>query len=418
MNLEEFIDDFERDEEAQRRRLAAEKSYAITEHLEAVEDRLEATLQGDSLFGSTAPDIFVGRSGYPSVSAGVLSPVDPDTDASRYVTSSDWYERGLSIDSVFQARSGLLNANQPTNVHVADAWNGFTGVRREVAIADRPVDVEVELANQPTVDLSVDSIASPSGPRATADDAQLAENPHVPRAVEKTLSDDDWRATGAMTYLYNRGFDVYEINTILSAGALGQTSQRKLVPTRWSITAVDDTVSQYLRGTIRNASSIDQTEVRYAEFLGNQFWVILTPGRWEFELVEMKAPQSVWNPRGGDYWIGSDHESFEGRTEYVDETAGAYYAARLGVLEALAERDRQATALVLRNVTDAYWGPVGVWLIRETVRDAVSNESATAESFHGAIERIANELPISHDRLQRHSVLTAGRQTTLSAFDR
>ncbi len=417
MNLEEFIDDFERDEEAQRRRLAAEKSYAITEHLEDVEDRLEATLQGDSLFGSTAPDIFVGRSGYPSVSAGVLSPVDPDTDASRYVTSSDWYERGLSIDSVFQARSGLLNANQPTNVHVADAWNGFTGVRREVAIADRPVDVEVELANRPTVDLSVDSIASPSGPRATADDAQLAENPHVPRAVEKTLSDDDWRATGAMTYLYNRGFDVYEINTILSAGALGQTSQRKLVPTRWSITAVDDTVSQYLRGTIRNAGSIDQTEVRYAEFLGNQFWVILTPGRWEFELVEMKAPQSVWNPRGGDHWIGSDHESFEGRTEYVDETAGAYYAARLGVLEALAERDRQATALVLRNVTDAYWGPVGVWLIRETVRDAVSNDPAMAESFHGAIERITKELPISHDRLQRHSVLTAGRQTTLSAFD-
>lgn len=416
MRLEEFIDGLERDDESHKRQLAQEKSYAITEYLTDVERRIEETVQGDSLFGSTAPSIFVGRSGYPRVSAGVLAPVAEDDHASDYVTSGEWYRQGFSIDDVFQARAGLLNSTQPTDVHVADEWDGFTGVRREVAIADRPVDVEVDLEDTPEIDLSVDRVATPRGPRAHASGAQLTENPHVPRAVEKTLSDDDWRAEGAMTHLYNRGFDVYDINTILSAGALGQTRNRTLVPTRWSITAVDDTVSQFLGGSLRNAGSIDAVEVRRAEYLGNQFWVILAPGNWEFELVEMKSPGSVWNPGRSGYWVASDHEGFDGRTQYVEETAGAYYAARLAVLEHLAERDRQAKALVLRHVTDDYWGPVGVWLIRETVRDAISTEPATAQSFHGAVAQLQEQLPIGMDDLRRSSEMVAGVQTDLSAF--
>jgi hypothetical protein len=93
----------------------------------------------------------------------------------------------------------------------------------------------------------------------------------VPRPVEKTLEDDDWRAEGAMTYLYRRGFDVYDINTILSAGALGQDRSRRLVPTRWSITAVDDTVGNYLRGTLRNAASVDEVQVWYNKYMTNEY---------------------------------------------------------------------------------------------------------------------------------------------------
>lgn len=61
MRLDEFIEGFERDEAAEKRRLAAEKSYAITDHLEDVERQFDEALQGDALFGSTAPEIFVGR---------------------------------------------------------------------------------------------------------------------------------------------------------------------------------------------------------------------------------------------------------------------------------------------------------------------------------------------------------------------
>ena len=417
MRLEEFIDGFERDESARRRQLAREKSYAITDHLEEAERQFEQVMQGDSLFGSTAPEIFVGRSNYPEVSTGLLSPMDRAADAAEFATSGDWYRRGFGIDDVLQRRTGLLNSTRSTQVDVEDVWDGFVGVQREVAIADHPVDVEVGLDGTPEVDLSVDDISTPTGPRARARDATLAENPHVPRPVEKTLEDDDWRAEGAMTYLYRRGFDVYEINTILSAGALGRGRERKLVPTRWSITAVDDTTGQYLRGQIHNARSIDEVQVWYNEYMANEYWVVLAPGNWEFELVELKAPGSIWNPEpDGSYYMAADSEGYGGRTGYVDETSGAYYAARLGVLEHLESLDRQATCLVIRHASDGYWAPVGVWQIREGVRNAFEGEPATAETFHGAVAQLESQLPVGLSALRRKSDLVAGMQSRLTDF--
>jgi hypothetical protein len=418
MRLDEFIDGFERDEAAERRRLAREKSYEITDHLDDVERQFEQVVQGDSLFGSTAPEIFVGRSNYPDISTGLLSPMDREADAADFATSGEWYQQGLGVDDVLQRRTGLLNSTRSTRVNVEDVWDGFVGVQREVAIADRPVDVEVGLDGRPEIDLSVDDISTPTGPRARATDATLAENPSVPRAVEKTLEDDDWQAEGAMTYLYRRGFDVYDINTILSAGALGQGRNRRLVPTRWSITAVDDTVGKYLRGSIHNAPSIDEVQVWYNEYMANDYWVILAPGNWEFELVELKAPGSIWNPDPeGAYYMAADSESYEGRTEYVDETSGAYYASRLAVLEHLESIDRQATCLVIRHASDGYWAPVGVWQIREGVRHAFEEgEPAVAETFHGAIRGLAGELPVSLGDLRRKSEFVAGIQSRLTDF--
>jgi hypothetical protein len=417
MRLDEFIEGFERDEDARRRQLAREKSYEITGYLDDVERQFEQVVQGDSLYGSTAPEIFVGRSNYPDVSTGLLSPMDHDADATRFATSGEWYQRGLDIDDVLKRRTGLLNSTRSAQVNVEDVWDGFVGVQREVAIADDPVDVEVGLTDTPEIDLSVDDIATPTGPRARAQDATLTENPSVPRPVEKTLEDDDWQAEGAMTYLYRRGFDVYDINTILSAGALGRGQNRRLVPTRWSITAVDDTIGQYLRGQIQNKASIDQVEVWYNEYMANDYWVVLAPGNWEFELVELKAPGSIWNPDpAGEYYLAADGESYEGRTGYVEETAGAYHASRLAVLEELADRGRQATCLVIRHASDAYWAPVGVWQLREGIRHAFEGESAIAQSFHGAIAELAPELPVSLGALRRKSDLVAGIQSQLTDF--
>jgi hypothetical protein len=235
--------------------------------------------------------------------------------------------------------------------------------------------------------------------------------------VKKTLEDDDWNAQGAMTYLYRRGFDVYDVNTILSAGALGRGENRRLVPTRWSITAVDDTVGQYLRGRIRDARSVDSVEIYRNEYLGNAYWVVLAPGRWEYELVEMKAPGSVWNPDPEEgVYMSSASEGYEGRTTYVDETAGAYYAARLGVLEHLEAVGRQAKVLVLRHVSDEYWGPVGVWQVREGVRHAFEGDHAAAESFPAAVRQLTEYLPVSLSDLRRKSTMVAGLQSTLADF--
>ena len=422
MGLDDYVEGLKPDEEYERRKLAEEKSYAITDYLDDARASFEAVKQGDSLYGATAPSVFVGRSSYPNVSAGILSPVAEESgaDADDYATSGAWYEQDLGIDNVLQYRTGLLNSQRSADVNVEDVWDGFVGTQREVAIADRPVDVEIGLASTPDFDpdqYAQPTANAPSGPNASVESADLTENPHVPRAVEKTLEDDDWRAQGAMVYLYEHGLDVYDVNRVLSVGALGQGENRRLVPTRWSITAVDDTVGQYLRGRIRDAPSVNGVEVRLNEYMGNRYWVILAPGNWEFELVEMKSPGSVWNPDpSGDVWMAAASEGYEGRTGYVEETAGAYYAARLGVLEHLADRGRQAKALVLREVSDDYWAPVGVWQIRESIRNAFDGERGEAETFHAAVSAVAEQLPVSLGSLRRKSEMVAGLQATLSEF--
>jgi len=416
MRLTEFIDEFEVDMEARKRELAEEKSYEVLDYIDGIEDRI-APVRGETHVGRASPEIFVGRSGYPNVSSGILAPTDPESNAAEHVTSGNWYDQGIGIENVLQYRTGLLNSQQASDVNVHDTWNGFIGTQREVAIADSPVDIELDLASAPNVDLQLGEVSAPTGPRAQAADATLTENPSVPRAVEKTLEDDDWQAQGAMNYLYRRGFDVYEINSILSAGALGQGENRRLVPTRWSITAVDDTIGELLRGQIRNAPSIDAVQVYEETYMGNRYWIVLAPGTWEFELVEMKSPGSVWNPSSdGSVWMQSAHEVYEGRTQYVEETAGAYYASRLGVLEHLVEQDRQAKALVLRGVSDDYWAPVGVWQIRESIRNAFDQRPATAETFHDAVNQLTSLLPVDSDALRRKSDMVSGVQSQLSNF--
>ncbi|WP_066412115.1 DNA repair protein NreA [Halorubrum aethiopicum] len=436
MRLDDYLE-FEANERAERRRLAREKDYGILDHLDSFERRFDAEVSDDAVVGSVSPSIFVGRSDYPNVSTGLLSPVGREERADSFRTSGAWYDEGVSIADVFERRTSLLNANRGVDVtdvgasgvgtggsgsdgaSVHDAWDGWLGVQREVAIADRPVDVEIGLDGTPDLDFEVglEDVKTPTGPRAAAREAALGENPHVPRPVKKTLEDDDWRAEGAMTYLYRRGFDVYEINTILSAGALGRGRNRRLVPTRWSITAVDDTIGKFLRGSIRDEPSIDRIEVHRNEYLGNAFWVILVPGNWEYELVELKAPGSIWNPDpDAGIYLAAASEGREGRTGYVEETAGAYYAARLGVLEHLHERGRQAKVLVCRHVSDDYWGPVGVWQVREAVRNAFEGERGTAETFGEAVRGVTDHLPISLGRLRRKSTMAAGLQANLADF--
>jgi hypothetical protein len=195
VRLDDYIDDLRPDEDRQRRELAAEKSYEILDFVEDVERGFEDAVQGDSLVGATAPSVFVGRSSYPNVSAGILSPVAGDADPEEFATSGEWYQQGLNIDSVLQYRTGLLNSRRAANVNVHDVWDGFVGTQREVAMADRPVDVEIGLSDSPEFDrdeYANPTANAPSGPNARAESAALGENPHVPRYVEKTLEDDDW----------------------------------------------------------------------------------------------------------------------------------------------------------------------------------------------------------------------------------
>ncbi len=89
----------------------------------------------------------------------------------------------------------------------------------------------------------------------------------------------------------------------------------------------------------------------------------------------------------------SDWECFGGRTTYAS-IGGCYYAARLAVGELLIRERRQASVIVLRETHPGYIMPVGVWQVREKVRNALQQKPHKYNTMDEALTRIANQFQI------------------------
>ncbi len=85
--------------------------------------------------------------------------------------------------------------------------------------------------------------------------------------------------------------------------------------------------------------------------------------------------------------IVEDYEGFKGRKQYAEE-GGGYYAARLAVAEALHKMRRQAGVIVFREIHPSYFIPLGVWVVRETVRAAFRNRCVKFETKMAALKYI------------------------------
>jgi hypothetical protein len=279
-------------------------------------------------FQGRTPSVFIGSHNYPKVNTGVLSPQHLGSPE-LMDSPKAWYENEFSIEKIASLRTSLVNSKKRFNVDESDNFLSHT---QEVAMARKPVDVEVELEKKPGASISGGRI-KPVSASGNVEEFLLTENPSVERKVEKAFYDNDLKAEKAVSELYSKGVDNYKILQSFSTGMLGEQDGRELVPTRWSITATDDIISKNIRDeSIKDYQELGQIEYYKNEYVGNEFHIFLIPGRWEYELIEMKRPGSVWNAMKNTY-IGQNHEPYSGRTEYADETSGAFYAARLGALE-------------------------------------------------------------------------------------
>ncbi len=374
-------------------------------------DMFQAQDVKEEFFGASPPTIFVGRYGYPDVNVGVLSPVDM-RDSADLDAPPQWHQQRQDIENIVARRASLVNSRTRTKVQDTDQ---FTDVAKEIAMARKPVDIEVGLKKKPRFDMDFNDRYAPYGPSESVENVELAENPSISRAVEKAVGDTDWKADGAMTYLYEKDMDPHKIQRVLSAGLLGEEDRRKMVPTRWSITASDDTIGKQLREDVKMHQELGEIRYFRSEYIGNVFHILLIPGRWEYELVEIKGAGSVWAP-GSKSFVKSNHEGYGGRTTYADETSGGYYAARLGPLEYLDRINRQSKVLVIREVTDEYWAPLGVWVIRETVRGAFDEGYGVVEDMNTALSNIKRQVSVDWSRIRRKSQMIQGLQKSLTQF--
>jgi hypothetical protein len=355
----------------------------------------------DSLNGSSPPSVFVGSYGYPKVSVGpMVPPIHGDT------TLLDCPELwlGKSLEEIVNFRLNLVRGIQKLSVE--NTKGRFIENLHEVAMSSRSMDSDLEFYKTTLPLTTIDGESAPFGPVGEIKSAKFS-NTRSEKSIERVYYDHDLRAQDAVLTLYNKGIEISKIQKCFSVGMLGK--KRKLVPTKWSITATDDIISKSLVSQILDFDLIDSCRVFSHDHLGNMFSVILFPHRWIYEM------QEVWHV-GNSIGFGSDSEDANG-IDHPPAIAGAYFAAKLGVAEYLAEKKLQASVLVLREIQPEYAVPVGVWQIREAIRAAMQKNPYIAQNFDDAVNFAVKRMSVSKSEwLSKGKLLHMLKQKSISDF--
>jgi DNA repair protein NreA len=354
----------------------------------------------EDITGASPPSVFIGRIGYPHVYVGPLLPPVHD-DTSIYDLPEQWF--GKSIDEIVGFRSMLIRGKHRVHIQKFNEAGKIMEQTRDLALAENSVDTELNLKKKPRGSLFMDDSVQPFGPSAIIRDLHVG-NARLDHRLEKAHYDTDLRANQAVFELYDRGVMVTKIQKAFSVGAFGIKKNRRLVPTRWSITAVDDIVSKNLAETVKTFPEINEYRVYESIYLDNVFEILMIPAAWSYESMEAWYPGTVWNPRGRNTAIYSDYEGNNGRTTYA-QIGGCYYSARLAVCEQLIKERRQATVIVLREARPGYIMPIGVWQVRENVRNAMRNVPNKYNTLNEALNHIASQLQIPMKRWINQSSL-------------
>jgi hypothetical protein len=371
-----------------------------------------AKLSLDTIDGSSPPSVFVGSYGYPKVRIGpMISPLHGDT------TILDRAElwTGKSIEEIANYRLSLVLGTMNVNIH--DISSRYLENMQELAMSERPAESEVTFEKKPLAnvemqkELRLDHEATPFGPAAPLR-AFKVSSLSADQRIEAAYYDTDLRAADAMMKLYRHRVETSIIHRVLSMGMLGVKKKRKLVPTRWSISATDDIISGMLVKEIEMNPSIDLFEVTRYSHLANYYSVILIPDdMWNFEMIES------WFTSQGQMATGIDNED-ERALNHNPTIAGAYFAARLAVAEQLAHRHKKAAAIVLREIHPKYIMPLGVWQIRQGIREALKKPPQKFERFDDAMSFACSYMSLSKKEVAQKSWLwkSLKNQTKISDF--
>ncbi len=350
------------------------------------------------LDGASPPGVFVGRFGYPKVFVGPLvPPIHGDTQILD--SPEDWI--GHPMEDIVRFRSTLVRGMHRVHVQDVDRGGRIVDQTRELALGTLPADVEVGFTRKPHGRVVLDDNVQPFGPSAPLQRLDIG-NLRVDPNLDRASSDTDLRAKEAVLGLFDRGLPVSKIQRAFSVGAFGLEKNRRFVPTRWSITAVDDAIGKDLRESVKTHPLINEIRVYEAIGYDDRFLVVMLPRPWRYELIEAWYPNTLWNPIGRDIVLFGDHEGFEGRTTYAS-IGGCYYAARLAIGEALDRERRQAATVILRETHPGYIMPVGVWNVREHVREALRRPPKLFPTMKETFDHLRTRLDIPMERYVRIS---------------
>ena len=355
----------------------------------------------DSLDGTSPPSVFVGSYGYPKVSVG---PMVPPMHGDTTLLDSPELWVGKSLEEIVNFRLSLIRGIK--NIPINEPNGRYIENLHEVAMSSRPIDSELQFYKNPKPVASIDGESAPFGPVGEVESAKFSST-SSDKSIQRAYYDHDLKAQDAVVSLYNRGIEISKIQKCFSVGMFGK--KRKLVPTKWSITATDDVISKSLMSKILDFDIIDSFYVFSYEHLGNLFSIILFPHRWLFEM------QEAWHD-GKSIGFGSDYEDAKG-ISHPPLIAGAFFAAKLAVSEYLIKKQKQAGILVLREIQPEYAVPVGVWQVREGVRQAMRRTPQIVENIEQSIELATKKMSVSKNEwLREGKMLKLIQQKVITDF--
>ena len=356
--------------------------------------------------GSSPPEIFVGKYNYPNVYAGILSP--QETGDTKILSSPElWHRKKLSIPEILQFRNKLIYGRTQTNIKKVQTK--FLSILGEIAMTHKSISTEFKLKNPIKPHKEKDPRVPLISNAAMVEKVRLQENPVIKKKIDYLVNDTDVKSKTAILELNNTNIQTSNIIKILSAGLLGLKKNRKLVPTRWAITAVDDTISKEKLKKIKFFPEISEIMLFSAEYLGNHYEFLLLPDNFSFEVMEFSLKNfGVWH----------DHESFFERKKYANSVTGAYYVNRLALTEYLEKTRHQASCIVIREIKPEYSAPLGVGILRQISRQAFSQQPEKFPTIEQAFQKIQSRIKTPIQKIKEKSIILKnyGKQKRLNQF--
>ncbi len=349
---------------------------------------IQSAVKGRTLFGSSPPGVFVGEFGYPKVLVGPLVPPILGDETAIMEKPDLWLDK--TINDIISMRFSLVRTKAPIPVDSVIDGPRFLQETQALALSERPTDSEAVLIKKPTFSTLITGRTLPLGPSAPLDDFVLEGNPSIPRAVDRITSDTDANASTGILELFQERVSTQHITRLFSIGLVGEIRRRRLVPTRWSITAVDDIIGKQLHKRVLHYPMINDYEVYSANALGNTVVILLLPTAWQYEALE------CWLT-GANLNVIQDDETYKGRSTYASSVVGAYYAARLPILEVLDRRRRQAGVIAFLETDPKIWVPLGVWRFRSLAKRALEESGKKFSTLEESLDFIRTKL---HSPLQ------------------
>lgn len=363
-------------------------------------DKIKPFIDKLSIGGSSPPSVFIGRYGYPKISIGpMIPPVIGDT--SIIDTPERWLDR--SLDDIVDFRSMLIRGTHKVHIFDVESSDKIIQFTRELALSKNSVFTEALFQKKPRGHIAFYDEVQPHGPSAPLKKFDIS-NPKYDQHIEKAFYDTDLKSMDAMLQLYQQGVEVSKIQKAFSVGAFGISKYRRFVPTRWSITAVDSTLSEQLMKQTKTFPWINEFRGYFLNQFDNRWVIIMMPSEWQYELIEAWYPNTTWNPYGTSIAIFNSYEFYKGRTTYA-EIGGCYYAARLAVNEQLLKERRQAGVVILREAHPGYIMPIGVWNVRESVRKALKTPYQKFDTLEKTLLFVKQKMDIPIERWIKNSTI-------------